>query len=279
MNEEKKSTTEDIEMSIQERSTYLRSIPWVKEHAEELKSIDKGNLFIKFKDYNTEFSLIPIYNNRKNYYVIVHTMNEKVRKFMDDKGYKPDEFKQNYYIEYRTFSSAVSGYISLVRNIRDSVLCVNEENDEKSIEQEDIYSKVGARLTIEEVKDRIDKIHTGNSPVNFSVRRGAIVYATSYKVKYGSPTIRLIPKNIGYDIDVFIDNNLNYLIRNDLIDYVKDTLGLKRTYSGSFGEHCNDSFNVAYNKFRDIATDIIVFILSHRVFKESIKSRKRRPRG
>lgn len=270
--EQSRSTMENTIMDYRERSVYLSSIPWVKEHTNELKSVDKGNLFIKFKDYDTEFSLIPVYNDRTCYFVIVHTLNDKVKEYMDSKNYKSDQFGQNYFLKFKTFANAVSYYISLVRTIRDTVLCIDKESNE----DKDKYSTAGTKLTVEEIKERIDQIHVGNSPVDFSVRRGGVVYATSSKIKYGAPTIKLVPKSFGYDLDIFVDRNLNSTIQYELIDYIKDTLGIKRSINGSYVEQYNDSFNVAYNKFRDVATDVIVFILNHRIFKESVKSRKRK---
>lgn len=269
-----KAITKNSIMTVDERKEYLNKIPWVSKRKEELKSLDKGNMFLKMKELNSEVSLYPSSEDNSKYTVLVHTVEDKVRKYMNGNKYIVDDFNQNYIISNYTFSEAVSLFIKLSREIKSLEESNSSDKMPDNKEQKDRYSTKGIKLTIKEIKERIDKISDisgDKSVLHLYVNRDGYVVANSYNIRYGCPIIRLIPRDNGkYYLDIIIDRNLNYQIKYDLEEYVRESLGFNYN-SGIYRLISDESFNITFNKFRDIAKDVIVFILNHEVFKNSTK--------
>lgn len=265
-----KAVTTGSIMTVNERKDYLNKIPWVIKHKEELKSLNKGNMFLKIKEMNSEVSLYPSSVAESEYVVVVHTTNNEVRNYMNNNKYVPDEFNQNYVLLIETFSEAVSLFIKLSREIRNLV----QNNDKLDNKDIDRYSTDGIRLTVKEIKERVKEISDvgeGKSILNLKVNSDGYIIVSAPKIKYGCPLIRLIPKNKGiYYVDIIIDKNLDYRIKYDLEEYLRSSLGFVYS-SGVYRLVSDRSFNSTFNKFRDIARDTIVFILNHEVFKLSTK--------
>lgn len=258
-------------MTVDERKDYLNKIPWVSKHKEELKSLGKGNMFLKIKEMNSEVSIYPSSEILSEYMVVVHTTDDRVRNYMNNNKYVSDEFNQNYMLLIPTFSEAVSLFIKLSRGIR------SLESSDDVLDNEEIrdrYSTKGVRLTTKEIRERIKNISDigkDKSILNLKVNTDGYVIASTPKIKYGCPLIRLIPRNYGkYYMDIIIDKNLDYRIKYDLEEYIRSSLGFESA-SGIYRMVSDESFNVTFNKFRDMARDVIVFILNHEVFKLSTK--------
>ncbi len=228
-----KAITKNSIMTVDERKEYLNKIPWVSKHKEELKSLDKGNMFLKMKELNSEVSLYPSSEDNSKYTVLVHTVEDKVRKYMNGNKYIVDDFNQNYIISNYTFSEAVSLFIKLSREIKSLEESNSSDKMPDNKEQKDRYSTKGIKLTIKEIKERIDKISDisgDKSVLHLYVNRDGYVVANSYNIRYGCPIIRLIPRNNGkYYLDIIIDRNLNYQIKYDLEEYIRESLGFNKS--------------------------------------------------